>query len=151
MTQRVERRTFLQSITIGIAGLTGCAMFESQTESRTPRLVELTALNLDDSPHTFHVRLELDGETVYRESEQVAAGGSEDPRAAEFSGYPTQAEPYVLSAWRDDQPEAGAKTLDLASYDAECLGVDVRFGTYGSDAENPRLAIFHTTNCDAGT
>lgn len=151
MTQRVRRRAFLQSMTIGITGFTGCATFESQTEPQIPRLVELTALNLDDAPHTFHVRLELDGETVYRESERVTAGEPEDPRATEFSDYPTRVEPYVLSAWRDDHPETGAKTLDFASYDAECLGLDVQFGTYGSDAENPRLAILHTTNCDAGT
>ncbi|AGN01005.1 hypothetical protein L593_05280 [Salinarchaeum sp. Harcht-Bsk1] len=112
-----------------------------------PEFVGLTAINHHDAPHTAHVRLELDDETVYRKSKQIAAGGSRDSRAAVFSDYPTAAEPYVLSAWRDDHPEAEAMTLDFASFDTECLGASVQIGTFGSDVENPELAIYYTTNC----
>lgn len=151
MVQCVRRRDFLRSTTVGVVGLSGCTMFESQSESQMPELVDFTAFNYHDTPHTVHVRLELDGETVYRESKQIAAGGSDDAQAAVFSDYPTVAEPYVLSAWRDDRPETGAMTIDFASFDTECLGVMVNIGTYGRDVENPRLSIFYTSNCASGT
>lgn len=122
-------------------------MFEGQSASQMPELVGLTAINHHDAPHTAHVRLELDGESVYQESEQIAAGGSDDPRGAVFSDYPTVPEPYVLSAWLDDRPEAEARTLDFASFDTECLGVSLDIGTYGRDVENPGLSIYYTRNC----
>lgn len=144
-----RRRVFLRSATaaVGLIGLSGCSALDTRSRSETPRLVELTALNLDDEPHAFHVRIEIDGETVYRKSKRVPAGGTDEPRGVEFAGYPTRSRPYVLSAWRDDQPASEAATLDFADFESECLGVEVQFGTYGTDAANPRLAILHTTNC----
>jgi len=147
MPQRFARRAILQSATVGIAGLAGCTTLFSQSASQTPEFVDFTAINYHDAPHTVHVRLELDGETVYRESKQIAARGSDDTQGAVFTDYPTAAEPYVLSAWRDDHPEAEAMTLDFASFDTECLGASVQIGTFGSDVENPELAIYYTTNC----
>lgn len=151
MESRIERRVLLQSMTVGIAGLSGCTLFGSQTESQVPRLVNLTAVNLDDAAHDIHVRLDLDGETVYRESSQVPAARANEARGIEFSDYPTMAEPYVLSAWRDDSQEAEARSLDFASFDTECLGVNIHVDANASDVENSGLSIFHTTDCDAGT
>lgn len=122
-------------------------MFESQTQSQVPQLVNFYAINYHDEPHTVHVRLELDGETVYRESKQTAASELEATKGAVFSDYPTATEPYVLSAWRDDRPEADARTLEFASFDTECLGIQVNIGTYGRNTENPVLSIHFSTNC----
>lgn len=151
MVQHLTRRAFLQSSTVGIAGLSGCTLLGGQTESQVPRLVDLTAVNLDDAAHDIHVRLELDGETVYRESSQVPAAGANEARGVEFTDYPTMAEPYVLSAWRDDSQEAEARSLDFGSFDTECLGVNIHVDANASDVENSGLSIFHTTDCDAGT
>lgn len=152
MTKRVPRRVLLQSATVGIAGLTGCTLLGSDTESQTPRLVDFNVLNFHDEPHTVHVRLDLDGETVYRESKQLAAVTEEDDsEGAVLSDYPMTAEPYLLSAWRDDQSESDARPLDFASFDTECLGVDVQVGTYGVETESSRLSIHYTTNCRVGT
>jgi hypothetical protein len=146
---RVRRRALLQSVAVGLAGFGGCAALE-ESESGAPRLVDLTALNYDDEPHTFHVRMELDGETTYRESKRVKAAGPDDPRGAVFTGYPEESESYVVSMWRDDQPETEARTLDFAEFDSECLGVEVKLGTYGESDDEPDLSIFYTSNCAAG-
>ncbi|WP_248516680.1 hypothetical protein [Salinarchaeum laminariae] len=151
MAQRVGRRALLQSTAVGIAGLAGCTTFGDQSTSQTPKFIDLTAINLHDAPHTAHVRLELDGETVYRESKQMAASELDHSRGAVFSEYPTTAEPYVLSAWRDDRPETDARTLDFASFDTECLAVQLMIGTYGRNVETPRLAIYYGFNCSASS
>jgi hypothetical protein len=147
MAQRRPRRVFLQSTAAGIAGLAGCTLLESQTGSQIPRLIGLAVLNYDDAPHTVHLQLELEGETVYRRSEQIAGSEPNDSEGALFSEYPTASEPYVLSAWCADRPKATVSILDFSSFDAECLGVTVYIGSYGVDTENPRLAIYFSTNC----
>lgn len=149
MTRHARRRAIIRSAAVGLVGLGGCSALD-ESDEEIPRLVELTALNLDDEPHTFHVRMELDGETAYRESKRVEAASPDDPRGATFTGYPEDSGNYVLSAWRDDRDETEARTLDFAEFDSECLGVEVKFGTHGNDADEPYLAIFHTSNCAAG-
>jgi hypothetical protein len=149
MTDTVRRRTFLQSIAVGLAGLGGCSALD-ESSSEAPRLVELTALNLDDEPHTFHIRMELDGETAYRESKRVEAASPDDPQGAVFTEYPEKPGAYTLSVWRDDQGEAEARTLDFAAFDTECLGVEVKLGTHGESDDEPNLAIFQTSNCAVG-
>ncbi|UPW01862.1 hypothetical protein M0R88_07145 [Halorussus gelatinilyticus] len=148
MVPQLGRRSLLQSAGMAcIAGVSGCTAFGGESESTTPQLVELTALNQDDEPHKVHVRIEREGETVYRESKRVEADGPNGSGAAVFTGYPTRSGPYVLSAWRDDRQERQADTLDFAEFDSECLGVVAQLGQSGTDTDDPRLAIFHTTNC----
>ncbi|WP_129112860.1 hypothetical protein [Halegenticoccus tardaugens] len=110
----------------------------------------MSALSFDDEPHTFHVRIELDGETVYRESERIEATDPDDPVGAVFDGFPTKPNPYLLSTWLDDRPEKTARTLDFAEYDTECLGLNIQAGTYDDEAGGDRFAIAHTTNCKDG-
>jgi hypothetical protein len=121
-----------------------------ESGSGAPRLVELTALNLDDEPHTFHVRMELDGETAYRKSKRVEAAGPGGPKGAVFTGYPEESGAFVVFASRDDQSDTEARTLDFTEFDSECLGIEVKVGTYGETSDEPRLALFHTSNCAAG-
>ncbi|WP_129112859.1 hypothetical protein [Halegenticoccus tardaugens] len=150
MNPRIGRRSLLRlATTAGVVTLSGCNALGG-SDRKTPRLVELGATSFDDEPHTFHVRIELDGETVYRDSERLEAASSDDPVGTWFTGFPTKSNAYLLSTWLDDRPEKTAQTLDFAEYDTECLGVDVRVGTYDGGTDDDRVSIFYTKNCEDG-
>ena len=141
------RRSFLRAIAAaGTVPIAGCAAFAGRETKNYPRLGELKALNVDDESHTVHVRVELDGETVYRQSKrlQSADGGAV---AVLFADYPSNPGAYEVYAWKDKQSRSDAQSLDLAGFDADCVGVQVKIGTYGAETEEPHLSIYSTTNC----
>ncbi|WP_458207644.1 hypothetical protein [Haladaptatus sp. NG-SE-30] len=106
-------------------------------------------MNFDDEPHTVHVLLRRDGETVYRKSLRLKAGRSDDPSEGTFDGYPAESGADVLYAWRDDQPEDQRRKLDFREYETECIGFQIHVGYFGEPTS--RVSIWKTTNCDAGT
>ena len=144
----LSRRSFLRSAAIGVGALSGCAGFSGQTEVEPPRLIDLIATNFTPDPHTFHVRMDLQDETVYRESKHMEAASPDDPRAAVFTDYPAQPNPYVFYTWVDEQPETEAQSLDFTEKNAECVGINVQFGRYKSGVQDPSVSIFSTTNCN---
>lgn len=144
----IYRRSLLRAAAVGAVGFSGCSTFSEESESQTPRLIDLVALSYDTQAHTFHVRLELDGEPVYEQAEPVDAASPEDSEGAVFTRYPEEPKPYVLSAWIDDD-ESTTRTLDLASYEAECLAVNLFYGRYGEPPEDATLGIATATNCNA--
>ncbi len=142
-----NRRSLLRTGgALGVGWLAGCSGLNKGTSASYPRLIDLSATNLDDEPHTFHVLIEVNGETVYRDSKSVAAP-KDELKAAVFTGYPTKPKPYEVYAWKDNKSKEDARTFDFAEYDSACLGLELQIGEYGSDSSNPHLAIYHTTNC----
>ncbi|SIR80331.1 hypothetical protein SAMN05421858_3818 [Haladaptatus litoreus] len=106
-------------------------------------------MNFDDEPHTVHVLLYKDGETAYRKSLRLEAGRSDDPSESKFGDYPAESGADVLYAWRDDQSEEQRRELDFSEYETECIGFKVLVGNI--DEPTPRVSIWQTTNCNAGT
>lgn len=141
-----NRRSVLQAAAAGIAGISGCSTLTEDLEPVTPRLLELSVESYHTEPHTFHVRLKLDGETVYEDEERVDAANPEDATGARFTGYPEDAKPYVLSVWMDGD-ESTARTLDFASIDEECLVVRTFYGSYKQPPEDAQLEIWTHNNC----
>lgn len=143
-----SRRFVLQTAAVGALGFSGCSTFGEESEPDVPRLIDLVALSFHTEPHTFHVRLELDGEIVYEDSRAVEAASPDEEEGAVFEGYPEAPEPYVLSVWLDDT-ESTTRTLEFADYDADCLAVNVFYGRYGEPPENATLRLYTATNCNA--
>ncbi|GAA0231494.1 hypothetical protein GCM10009000_053500 [Halobacterium noricense] len=106
-------------------------------------------MNFDDEPHTVHVLLRRDGETAYRKSLRLKAGRSDDPSGSKFEAYPAESGADVLYAWRDDQSKDQRRKLDFSEYETECIGFQILVGDIDESA--PRVSIWQTTNCNAGT
>ena len=143
-----SRRAVLHAAAAGALGLSGCSAFGEDSEPVVPRLIDLVVLSFHTEPHTFHVRLELDGETVYEDARAVEAASPDEEEGAGFDGYPEEREPYELSVWLDDD-ESTTRTLEFADYDAECLAVNAFYGRYEEPPENATLRLYTATNCRA--
>lgn len=137
----IDRRSVLQMAAAGADGVSGRSAFSEGSDPAVPELIELIAASSDRESHTFHLRFELDGQTVYQAAEQVEAASPDDSRGAVSEGYPEDSKPYVLSAWTDGD-ESTTRTFDFTSLGTECLGVHVFYGWY---KEPPNIRISRST------
>ena len=67
-SNRVSRRVLLTSgAVLGLGSLAGCSQITSLFDS-PPKLGRIQVENRDDAPHTVHLLVERDGETIYWQS-----------------------------------------------------------------------------------
>lgn len=147
----LNRREILQlggvSLGVGTAGCTSVGI----NSSGPPRLVKLTIGNHDPEPYTVYVMLLKDGEPVFWNVMDADAANPDTnrPGGGRLEGYPTEADSYVLYAWRDDQPRSDWQRFDFGDHDAECVGIYIQIGYFDSDTGE--LRIYRTYDCQVGS
>lgn len=141
-----SRRRVLRLSAAGIAGVAGCSAIGDRPRT-VPRLVDVDVLNYHTEPHTVHVRIGTKDEPTYRRSVQSSAGKPREPTFETLEDVPKRPSGTTVVARRDDRPIEPWNSLDIATIDARCIGLQIRVGAY--DTERSDLSILKTTNCRA--
>ncbi|WP_231185340.1 hypothetical protein [Haladaptatus sp. DYF46] len=110
-----------------IGGLSGCSAL---ARPETARLAELILLNLDEPPHTVHVRISRDGERVhtadYTLDEGSEFGTHENPAPVIQEEWMSTPGKYTVAARVDDQSDWYEHRFPAKTRQGDCFSVTIR-------------------------
>jgi hypothetical protein len=131
----------LAGASASLLSLAGCSSPLQQSQTR---LGEIVLVNLDESTHTAHVRVQSSGTTLYETSTEVPQSGDGQPVITQDDGLPTEPRKYIVSATLDDENDAIERTYPTKGGD--CYSVTVRVGTDGRFRDMPSESEFEGCN-----
>lgn len=142
------RRDIVNCSVILTSGFAGCT--ESYvTSPQETTLLSLSAANFDPEAHTIHVLLEHNGQQLYRKSAELPPFDPDTNRVEgnEFEDIPTDPNPHMLYAWRDEQPQSEWKEFDIRNWDNQCLQINIYIGEMRQRLRG-NVTIWKTADCN---
>ncbi|WP_049971243.1 hypothetical protein [Haladaptatus cibarius] len=120
----LHRRQLLFSIPPAVA-LAGCSAFGSQSVE----LSNISFINLDDSPHDIHVRIERNGEAVHEQTYSLArsseSGTKSNPAPVIDEPWMHEKGQFTIEARMDDR-EWKRHQIPAKNRSGECYAVVIR-------------------------
>lgn len=152
MSPHTRRRTLQLMSTSLPLWIAGCFGRNKTTEDT--RLEGLQVVNFDHEPHTIHVEVTEDNETVYDDAIDIPAADEDSTEWGDggwgegvFEEYPTEPGAYAIHTWRSDQSREDQQTLDLREYDHECAEMMIYIGDPDRGEITSELSIWRTFDC----
>ena len=146
LTRRTALRLAAGAAAVGLAGCSdGGSGGGGVGSDGGLTLGELAVTHFDSESYTIHLSL-LDGDSpVFWQSKPVPAAEDGDPGEVVFENYPTDLENEVLHARLEGQPRSEWERFEFGEFDAACLGLQFRIGTFTGDGEGD-LSIWTSDN-----